>query len=353
MSAAPAAFAQTAPMQAQGVSLAHLHRGDVGYGSDACRQQLALLKSLGVNYIALNDFAYIASINSPDVRYNRDPTLTGDTLLQTVLDAKALGLKVMLKPHLWSRDFGRGGKWHGDIEMASEEDYDRFFDGYTRYLLVQADIATRGGADSLCVGLEYVKLSTQTARWQKLIADVRKVYRGHLTYSSAFLEWKDIQFWNDLDSVGISAYFPIAQNDHAADAEIVAGWQCVYHELDAFHARTNKPIWFLEIGYTRAPSAGREPWSYGVTNPSDEYQARLYRIAIEEASKRKYMLGVFLWKWFSADSFQRFERFDPFAIQNNPGVVDAMAAAWRSPGSPVPPQAIPAPPSLPSQPPPK
>jgi hypothetical protein len=347
LAAAPSP-AQTAPMPAQGVSLAHLHRNGVGYGSDACRAQLAALKAMGVNYIALNDFAYIPSINSPEVRYNRDPSLTSDTLLQTVKDAKALGLQVMLKPHLWSRDFGRAGKWHGDIEMLTEADWDTFFAGYTRYLMVQADIATRGGADSLCIGLEYVKASKQTARWRKLIADVREVYKGHLTYSAAFLEWKDIEFWPELDSVGISAYFPIAHTESAGEPELVAGWNRVYAELDEFHKKVNKPIWFLEIGYSRSVTAGREPWSYGIVGePSDEYQARLYRVAIEQAARRKYIAGVFLWKWFTADSYQRYEGHDPFAIQNNPQVLEAIRQAWLAPSAEPP--ATP-PPELPTSP---
>lgn len=345
--AAPAQTATTpARLPAQGMSLAHLHRNGVGYGSDACREQLAALKAMGVNYVALNDFAYIPSINSPEVRYNRDPSLTSDNLLQTVKDAKALGLQVMLKPHLWSRDFGRAGKWHGDIEMLTEADWDTFFAGYTRYLMVQADIASRGGADSLCIGLEYVQASKQTARWQKLIADIRQVYKGHLTYSAAFLEWKDIEFWPQLDSVGISAYFPVASSDNASEAELVTGWQRVYGELDEFHKKVNKPIWFLEIGYSRSLTAGKEPWSYTVVGePSDEYQARLYRVAIEQAAQRKYMAGVFLWKWFTAGSYQRYEGHDPFAIQNNPQVLAAIRQAWLSPDDAPPPAPLPTSPS--------
>lgn len=310
-----------------GVSVAHLHRRGVGYGSDACHEQLIRLKALGARWVALNDFAYMRSISSPQVVSRRDGSLTEADLTKTIQDAHAAGLKVMLKPHLWSREFYQG-KWHGDIAMTSEADWDEFFRQYGDYILQQARVAQATKAEALCIGLEYVQASKQEARWRKLIAEVRKVYDGHLTYSAAFAEWKDVKFWDALDSVGISAYFPIAKNDNPNDAEIRAGWDQVYRQLEDFHKQTDKPLWFLELGYTRCVTAGRQPWSYEVTVPDEACQARLIRVALEEAQKRPYIKGVFLWKWFSADAFQRYEGFDPFAIQNNPQVLDVLKQLW-------------------------
>src|SRR5687768_13183327 len=125
-------------LQVRGVALAHAHRGN-GYGSESCRKQLAAVAGLGANWVSLTDFAFMPAVDRPSLSYGRSGEKDG--LGQTIRDAHAAGLKVLIKPHIWSRDFGGNKKWHGDIAMTSEADWATWFEQYSGYVLQQAKLA--------------------------------------------------------------------------------------------------------------------------------------------------------------------------------------------------------------------
>jgi len=251
-----------------------------GYGSDACIEQYKELKALGVNYVSLSNFGWMSDITKPDLRFARDRTLGEGDTGKAIDDARALGLKVFLKPHLWAGEFARG-KWHGDVAMTTPADWDAFFENYTDYIVTCAKVAEETSTELFCIGLEYVGTSKLADRWRKVIAAVRAVYKGKITYSAAFAEWKDVQFCDALDVISISAYFPVATVDRATKAELRAGWATVYRDLEALHRKTGKRILFSELGYTPAPKAGREPWSYDIDEVDKTYQALLFHVALK------------------------------------------------------------------------
>src|SRR5688500_10486378 len=113
----------------KGVSLAHVTRGGRGDGSDDCRQQLKKIAETGGTWVSISDFAFMEAVDQPSVRHGRSSEAAG--LRQVIVDAHAAGLKVLVKPHLWSRDFrGENAKWHGDIAMTSDADWDQWFKQY-------------------------------------------------------------------------------------------------------------------------------------------------------------------------------------------------------------------------------
>jgi hypothetical protein len=309
-----------------GVALAHVHRGGVGYGSDACATQLKAIAGLGANWVALNDFGYMPSVSQPQLTFRGDRTLGRAAVLKTIADAHAAGLKVLIKPHLWSREFGNASKWPGDVKMTSEADWAAWFAAYGDYVVDQATIAAEGNADGLCVGVELEGTSGREADWRALIARVRAVYKGPLTYCAAFLEWKQIAWWDAVDVIGISAYFPVAKDSPPAEADVRLGWAKVYDELGPVARRFGKRVCFLELGYTPSTTAAAEPWSYKLIGHDPAAQAMLYRVAIDEADQRDFMAGVFVWKWFTAD--QQGRRGDPFGLQDKDQTLAALKAAW-------------------------
>ena len=313
----------------RGVTLAHLHRGDVGYGSDPCRVQLDELKSLGTNWIAINPFAYMQSVNAPAVRFGGDRSMGFDGQRRVIADAHERGIKVLIKPHIWSGEFGRG-KMPIDIAMTTEADWETWFAGYGQYILAYAKFAQESGADALCIGCELQGTSKQTDRWMKLIAEVRALYSGHLTYAAAFEEWQQIQFWANLDCVGINAYWKLADVESASDEAIRAGWKNVFDQLEPFAKSIGKEICFTEIGYSTSSKAAMEPWSWDVEKEDPQLQERLFKIALEETSKRPFINGVFLWKWFTAANWQRYEHGDAFAIQDTLSLREIIKQRWTA-----------------------
>lgn len=317
-----------AASEVRGVVLAHLHRGDVGYGSADCRAELEKIAQLGASWVQLNEFAYMERVDSPSLRFSRDRTLSRDGQLQTVRDAHAVGLKVILKPHIWSRDFGRSGKWAGDIRMTSEADWQQWFASYTEHIVEVAKLARESGADAIAIGCELEGTSHRTDDWRKLIAAVRREYAGPITYAANFTEYERVEWWDAVDVIGINAYFPLADRELADEQTLRENWRAIHRKLEAFSTRHSRPVCFLEVGYSPSPRAAIEPWAYGVPSVDVAYQALLYRVALEEARDQPYLKGLFIWKWFSSERFRRFEGRDPFAMQDRAEVVDAIRSVW-------------------------
>ncbi len=322
----------TEKLPVRGVTLAHLHRGDVGYGSDASRRQLDELAALGVNWVALTDFAYMPDVRQPGLRWGRDRSLSDAGLRRTIADAHERGLKVMLKPHIWSNQFWQGNEWHGTIEMQSDADWQSFFSSYGDFIVEQATLASDTGADALCIGVEMKLVSPRSDDWRKLVARVREVYDGTLTYSANSDEWDSIDWWDAVDCIGITAYFPLADDEHAAptEAQVREVWTGIFDRMRPFAARFDRPVCFTELGFSASRRAAVAPWEHHEVDPDPALQAMLYRVSVDEISRSNVVSGVFLWKWFTADAdvAARMERGDVFGLQNRPLTLDVLRERW-------------------------
>lgn len=290
----------------RGVNFAHVHLPTYGYGSARAKAELDRLRDLGVNWIALSPFAYMRRVDEPEIVFGDiDPTLDSASLVQQTQDAHQRGIKVLLKPHIWSSDFYRG-KWHGDIAMKTPEDSARFFDRYRAFMVGHARLAAKANADALSIGLEYVRLTTpeHAARWRQLIAAVREVYSGPLTYGAHHeREVFQIEFWDQLDAIGLSGYCPLAvrSSEHeVTPEEVAAAWQPHLDRLAALAKHFEKPVVLTEVGFPSHTGALREPWRSDGSLPEDQrLQAIAYQGTLAALGAAPFIRGVFVWKWFS------------------------------------------------------
>jgi hypothetical protein len=321
--------AQVEPIR--GMTFAHLHRGSVGYGSDAARGQLDELAKLGANWITVTDFVYMPDVNQPDLRWGGDRSLTSEGLSRTIRDAKARGLNVLMKPHVWSNQFWNGDEWHGTIAMTSEADWQRFFQRYGDFLVEQATLAQAAGADAFSVGVEMKMTSGRDEDWRQVVARVRKVFSGAITYSANSDEYADVTWWDAVDCIGITAYFPLVTGGVPTEAAVREAWRSIINDLDAYSAKVGRPICLTELGFSRSSRAAQAPWEHHEVDPDPGLQAMLYRVALEELAKSDAVVGVFLWKWFTADAevAARMERSDVFGLQNRPLALQEIRKLWQ------------------------
>jgi Glycoside Hydrolase Family 113 len=311
------------PQAVRGVNYAHLHRGGLGYGSAASRRELTNLRGLGVDWVALTPFGYQRSVRQdrvagfdpdeplenfmtprtgrPVERPGGDRSLTDRHLVDEVAAAHALGLKVMIKPHIWSSDFWRGDDWHGTIEQDSAQAHERWRRSYLRFMLHYARLARDTDADALCIGTELVSQTLDhPGDWRTLIQRVREVYPGKVTYAAHWdREFNGITFWDRLDAIGISAYFPLDVPDDATVSQLVDAWRPHKTLIEQVQRRYGKPVVFLEVGYRPATGAYRQPWvdSGGEADPM--IQARAYEATFRAFADEPWWRGVFLWKAFT------------------------------------------------------
>lgn len=278
----------------RGMNLAHLHERGWGYGSDRARAQLDALYAMGVRDIALNPFAYVSSTSATELRWGGDATLTTDDLRTAVRDAHDRGMRVMMKPHVWSRSF-LAGAGNPDIRMDAAS-WTAWFASYTRWAVHNATIAAETGCEWLCVGLEFTGATlANPGAWARVAEACRAVYRGKLLYAANWYE-EGARFtdWDAFDAIGIDAYFPLAGD--SVDA-LAASWA---PHLDAIAAYAGgRPVIFAEAGYRALAGATAEPWDGrgGAEDPA--LQARAYEALLRACTARPWFQGVYWWKWFT------------------------------------------------------
>lgn len=106
--------------------------------------------------------------------------------------------------------------------------------------------------------------------WTDLIARVREVYDGPLGYAANFDQYHEVAFWDQLDVMGINAYFPLRsgsldeRDEETLRRELVDGWRGVLDGIDAFRRGQgvpDMPVLFSELGYTRRSGTTIQPWA--------------------------------------------------------------------------------------------
>jgi hypothetical protein len=295
---APARNTSTLPFL-KGVSLAMRNRLEAGYHAPALGRQLDALGALGANAVSLMPFAYEPGPDRPELRVlNRRPGSETDIgLIHATRLARARGFHVLYKPHLWVR-----GSWPGEIRMRSEADWAAWWRSYRRYVLHHALLAQWAGADLFSVGVELTRTAAREAEWRRLIAAVRLFFPGAVTYSGNWYGGlESVRFWDQLDYIGIDAYFPLASSPAAGRADLERGAAAVAGRLAAVSRRFGKPVLLTEVGFAARRGAWVEPQMEG-GEYSEEDQALAYRALFQALDHRPWLAGTFVWKAFSGPS---------------------------------------------------
>jgi hypothetical protein len=132
---------------------------------------------------------------------------------------------------------------------------------------------------------------------------VRKEFAGAITYAAHWdQELGHVGFWDALDVVGVSAYFPLQAADDAGVDELVQAWAPHEARLAAIAARWNKPVVFMELGFRAATGSFRTPWAYEGGRPDEATQARAYEATFRALGRRPWWRGALLWKTFTDPS---------------------------------------------------
>ena len=263
------------------------------WATEGMRTNMAEVQQLGSNWITFHPYARVYRDGS--LRF--DTSTNQSTVMTPMRYKKELGMKIMLKPHI--AYWGSGFSWRGAIVFKEEAHWQRFFNDYTRWMVVQAKMAQAGGAEIFSMGLEYKLMEHREEDWRKVIAAVRKVYKGKILYSANWDTYDKVKFWDALDYIGIQAYFPISQKTDPSEEELVQGWKKVLTTLEKFSNQHKKPIIFTELGYNYSAQAAAKPWDYQQGGPNaGAIKLRCMKVALEQLHKPKFIHGVFLWKWF-------------------------------------------------------
>ncbi|MFC1643776.1 hypothetical protein ACFL5C_00415 [Candidatus Omnitrophota bacterium] len=266
------------------------------YSGSRSKKSIKNLKKLSVDHVEIIVTQYQDRVNSLKIK-PLSITPTDSSIKKAIEYAHSEGMKVMLKPHIDLLDDEGEGYWRGDIGFYDEENWEKWFDKYEKFITHYAELAEKTGVEIFCVGTELAFAAQKTAYWRKIIANTRKVYSGKLVYASNWDNYMNIEFWDDLDYAGIDAYFPLSHEDDPSLESITMGWKKWLHEIKKWQSTVNKPVLFTEIGYPSSIHAPNQPWASGKGKPHLDLQAKLYTAFFEAVGNEPWLAGVYWWQW--------------------------------------------------------
>lgn len=281
----------------QGVSFAMANGLDIGYHAPGVDDALGKVRDLGADSVSVMPFAYQWYPDQPQLRYlNQHPSSETDIgTLHAARRAHALDFRVLWKPHIWiSFD-----SWPGDIVMSSEADWNTWFQDYRRYILHHAVLAQWSGSELFSIGVELGQTVHRETQWRRLIEDVRRVYRGHVTYAGNWwADYDQVPFWDALDVIGVDAYFPLSNDPEASPQTLREGARQAADNLRRFADSHARPMLFTETGFAARRGAWVQPHEEG-GELSEEDQRQAYEAWLDVLGKPSWLRGIYVWKAFS------------------------------------------------------
>ena len=302
---------------------------------DAARRELPIIQETGANWINLvpvwfffpyDDGTYrttseLRPMGAEEFYRQRNtgyiyPTFDDEELKAFIRDARAMGFKIYLAPHIVPAEYGPDtlpGK-----ALLIPDDLDEFFANYRRMIAHYAELAEETGVELLAVGVENDSLTIPdqgvypgvdlNAHWYEIIAEARSHFSGSLTYSAAagdrdYSAPNQVTFWDALDYIGFEWYLPLTDEPDTSLPELVELAREAIEDLaKPLHEQYGKPLLFTEIGFEAKPYAWTR--SYEGSDVGAEFDrlaaALSYEYVFQAIADVDFIEGMFVWSWAPA-----------------------------------------------------
>jgi len=261
------------------------------------RKQLTEIAELGADTVLISNAGYQEHAGSESFQIDPAVTPSEEQWLDIFDTAHKIGLRVILMPIILLSD-PQGTEWRGVINPPSWDDW---FDQYREFLMHFARIAQAGHVEVMAVGSELISTEKYTDRWRQLIRDVRKVYLGKLSYSANWDHYKIVQFWDELDIVGMTSYYKLSEEPNPSFESLVETWKPIKRGILRWQKKVGKPLLFVEVGWCSQEGTSIEPWNYyhneKVSEAGFAEQRNCYRAFIETWSNTAEVGGIIWWEW--------------------------------------------------------
>jgi hypothetical protein len=313
-------------------------RGD--YASAEAAESMKKLAETGANTVCIAFATEMQDAQTPEFGWaDQNPRMVSDDEIRRAIDlVRANDMEVILKPVINCRDrtwrawikfyrpataeeraagvTGTPDPWQDepatlDGMVVDEQKWNAWWERYAAFILHYACLAEEKQVKMLCLGCEMSSTEAQEDRWRTLIAQVRKVYHGAITYNVNHGREGELKWWDAVDVISISAYYPDpppegmtleeAARQTTPVTEIVAELEKVKTNLAALSTKWRRPILFIETGVANIRGCARYPWSQPRDpreHPTDEQeQANYYQAMFEVFHEEPWFLGYAWWDW--------------------------------------------------------
>jgi hypothetical protein len=264
-----------------------------GYEGPATAQAVSGIAGVGATWIQLVPTSKMATRRSSTI--DRAWGVTDADVAAAIDLAHGKGLKVMLKPHVDPSD-------GTDRFQINPSDRAAWFTSYQSMITHYATIAQQKGVEEFSVGTELATMSGSADRsaWLTVINAIKAIYSGPLVYAATPDESPNVSFWDQLNFIGIDAYYPLSTTPTTDISALEAAWIPIRDQLSALAVGVGRPILFTEAGYPSLVGAAVEPWNDQYSSaPSQQEQAAAYEALLATFSGQPWWAGVFWWTWWS------------------------------------------------------
>ena len=246
-----------------------------------------LAEGTGANFITLVPNALQETPQSEEIDFTSDATISDEELISMIDYIHKKGLLVALKPTVNCKN----GTWRAHInffdkDVPCEPKWGNWFRSYTEFQLHFAKLAKETGCEMFIAGCEMVQTDRRSEEWRELIAQIRTVYDGPVTYNADKYQEDNVTWWDCVDYICSSGYYPIDDWDRQLD------------RIEAVVEKFKKPFFFAECGCMSTRGAGKVPNDWTVRGEIDlQEQADWYQTMFEACRKRSFVQGFCLWDW--------------------------------------------------------
>lgn len=241
----------------------------------------------GANFVIFVPGALQDTPQSETIHY-ADEHQMGDDELEKMIDwAKELGLMVAVKPTVNCKN----GSWRAyinffDEDVHCEPKWGNWFRAYTEFQLHYAAIAEKKHCDLFIAGCEMVMSERRDAEWRKLIADIKEVYSGPVSYNTDKYQEHNVTWWDAVDVISSSGYYP------AGD------WENQLDRIEKVVRKYNKPFLFAETGCMSTEDSSKAPNDWRVDGEyAPQEQADWFEDMLSACAKRDWVGGFGIWSW--------------------------------------------------------
>ncbi len=287
---------------------------------EATQEHVNSILNVNANHATVMPFGFIRDMDSAIISFNTQRQWFGETKNGTEQYINILHknkIKVMLKPQIWIRR----GIFTGTLKMQTEEDWLSLEKSYEDFILTYAELAQEKKVELFCIGTELEQfIANRPLFWEQLIAKVKNIYKGKLTYAANWDEYTKVPFWKKLDYIGIDAYFPLSEAKTPTVEELKTAWQPWKIKIKAIAEENNKQIIFTEFGYRSVDYTANKPWLVDRIDQAVNLkgQVNAKEAIFSEFWKEEWFAGGYIWKWFLNHKTSGGENDNRFTPQNKP-----------------------------------
>ncbi|MBT8309726.1 MAG: glycoside hydrolase, partial [Flavobacteriaceae bacterium] len=216
---------------------------------EVAQEHIDPVVNVNADHAAVMPFGFIRDLESPELVYNTQRQWFGETskgAKQYIEMLHKNNIQVMLKPQIW---IWRGA-FTGHLTMKTETEWQQLERSYAGFILEFAQLAQETNVAMYCIGTELnAFVSARPKFWSDLIIKVRDIYQGEITYAENWDTFANVPFWDELDYIGIDAYFPLSDEETPTLEALTKAWQPHKEEILKVHRKVDRPVLFTEYGY--------------------------------------------------------------------------------------------------------